>query len=341
MAVGELRQRIRDGRARRPRRRRATSSPGITKPGRPCSEIGPGTATPGNVITGMLAGFQPEPFAPRSPAPEPDAYSNNGSNGVPSYVAGHVGGTDQGTGTIKSERVSRCTTRHRLFDRPAALAGAAAKHVRARVLHGRTRGARQSRSGRVSAAPFERPAPDRRGEGGGEGGELGRASSPKPRLHRETGIATGRGIACVAYEGDNGYAAMVAEVEVDQDTGKITVKRIVVSNDCGPISNPDGLRNQIEGGALQGLSRALGEEVTWDDQKVTSVDWSTYHSLPLGFDCSESRSRAAQPPRQAGHRRRRNRPSRWSPPPSATRSSTPPARASGKFRSRRSASRPR
>jgi nicotinate dehydrogenase subunit B len=34
---------------------------------------------------------------------------------------------------------------------------------------------------------------------------------------------------------------------------------------------------------LQGLSRALGEEVTWDDHNVTSIDWKTYHSLPLGF----------------------------------------------------------
>ena len=37
-------------------------------------------------------------------------------------------------------------------------------------------------------------------------------------------MVTGRGIACVAYEGDNGYAALVAEVEVDQDAGKIKVK---------------------------------------------------------------------------------------------------------------------
>jgi nicotinate dehydrogenase subunit B len=88
----------------------------------------------------------------------------------------------------------------------------------------------------------------------------------------------------VAYEGENGYAAMVVEAEVDQGTGKVAVKRIVVSNDCGPISNPDGLRNQLEGGALQGMSRALGEEVTWDDEKITSFDWRTYHSLPLGFD---------------------------------------------------------
>jgi CO/xanthine dehydrogenase Mo-binding subunit len=91
-------------------------------------------------------------------------------------------------------------------------------------------------------------------------------------------------MSCVAYEGVNGYIAMVAEVAVDQDTGRITVKRLVVAQDCGPVSNPDGMRNQIEGGALQGLSRALGEEVTWDDQKVTSIDWRTYHSLPLGFD---------------------------------------------------------
>jgi CO/xanthine dehydrogenase Mo-binding subunit len=106
--------------------------------------------------------------------------------------------------------------------------------------------------------------------------------SPKPDATR-TGIAAGRGISCVVYEGDNGWIAMVAEVEVDQTSGRVTAKRLVVAQDCGPISNPDGMRNQLEGGALQGLSRALGEEVTWDDQKVTSVDWRTYRSLPLGF----------------------------------------------------------
>src|SRR4029077_1931158 len=106
--------------------------------------------------------------------------------------------------------------------------------------------------------------------------------SPKPGVGR-TGVASGRGVACVAYEGDNGYAAMVAELEVNQDTGQVNVKRLVVAQDCGPISNPDGMKNQLEGGALQGMSRALGEEVTWDDRKVTSVDWRTYRSLPLGF----------------------------------------------------------
>jgi CO/xanthine dehydrogenase Mo-binding subunit len=105
--------------------------------------------------------------------------------------------------------------------------------------------------------------------------------SPRPPGSR-TGLASGRGMSCVLYEGDNGYCAMVAEVEVNQGTGVIAVKRLVIAEDCGPISNPDGLRNQLEGGALHGLSRTLLEEVTWDNEKVTSVDWRTYHPLPVG-----------------------------------------------------------
>jgi nicotinate dehydrogenase subunit B len=50
-----------------------------------------------------------------------------------------------------------------------------------------------------------------------------------------------------------------------------------------PISNPEGLRNQIEGGVLQGTSRALGEEITWDHRKMTSIDWQTYKTLSLGI----------------------------------------------------------
>jgi nicotinate dehydrogenase subunit B len=72
-------------------------------------------------------------------------------------------------------------------------------------------------------------------------------------------------------------------VEVDQQSGTVQPRRFVVALDCGPISNPDGLRNQIEGGVLQGTSRALGEEITWDDRKVTSIDWQSYTTLPLGI----------------------------------------------------------
>jgi CO/xanthine dehydrogenase Mo-binding subunit len=110
-------------------------------------------------------------------------------------------------------------------------------------------------------------------------------SRPSPRsAPRRKGVASGRGIACVLYEGDNGYCAIVAEVDVNQDTGRILVKRLVIANDAGPISNPDGLRNQLEGGALHGVSRTLNEEVTWDDRKVTSIDWRTYRALPVGAE---------------------------------------------------------
>jgi CO/xanthine dehydrogenase Mo-binding subunit len=108
---------------------------------------------------------------------------------------------------------------------------------------------------------------------------------PSPRTGtRRSGVASGRGMSCVLYEGDNGYCAVVAEVDVNQDTGLISVKRLVIANDVGPISNPDGLRNQLEGGALHGLSRTLQEEVTWDDQKITSIDWRTYRPVPVGAD---------------------------------------------------------
>jgi nicotinate dehydrogenase subunit B len=107
--------------------------------------------------------------------------------------------------------------------------------------------------------------------------------SPTPSVGR-TGLVKGRGIACVAYEGENGYAALVAEVTVDMESGLVHPTRFVVALDCGPVSNPDGLRNQIEGGILQGTSRALVEEVTWDERRITSVDWETYNSLRLDYE---------------------------------------------------------
>ena len=91
-------------------------------------------------------------------------------------------------------------------------------------------------------------------------------------------------IACVAYEGGNGYAALIAHVDVHLQTGAVHPRRFVIALDCGPISNPDGLRNQIEGGILQGMSRSLVEEVTWNEKRVTSVDWETYNSLHLDYE---------------------------------------------------------
>ena len=69
------------------------------------------------------------------------------------------------------------------------------------------------------------------------------------------------------YEGDNGYCALVAEVDVDQRQRPHRRQTARRAQDCGPISSPDGMKNQIEGGALQGMSRAMGEAVTWDDRR--------------------------------------------------------------------------
>jgi len=239
----------------------------------------PGPNRPGNIITGLLLGFEPDAFNPRSPAPEPAAYNNN-SNGIPSYFAGYVGGKNQGTGTIAGERVLvhnlvspfwtgplRSPARLQNTFAHESFMDEIAAHVKADPVEYRLRHLSFQRLAECVRAAAKTANWDAR---------------PSPRA-RKSGVVSGRGVATVAYEGDNGYAAMVAEVEVDQDSGKITVKRMVIANDCGPISNPEGLRNQLEGGALQGMSRAMGEEVTWDAEKVTSVDWRTYHSLPIGF----------------------------------------------------------
>jgi CO/xanthine dehydrogenase Mo-binding subunit len=73
--------------------------------------------------------------------------------------------------------------------------------------------------------------------------------------------------------------ATVADVEVDKPTGKITVKRMTVAHDCGLIVNPDGLRNQIEGNTIQGVSLTLLEEVQFDGSGVKSLDWRSYPIL--------------------------------------------------------------
>jgi CO/xanthine dehydrogenase Mo-binding subunit len=90
-------------------------------------------------------------------------------------------------------------------------------------------------------------------------------------------IAKGRGIALTQRAAT--YVAAVAEVEVNKSTGEVAVKRIVCSHDCGLMINPDGVKNQVEGNIIQGVSRALYEEVTYNANGVTSLDWGTYPIL--------------------------------------------------------------
>jgi len=235
----------------------------------------PGANQPGNVLTGFLAGFEPAAFAPRSPAPEPTNFANN-SNATPSYYRG-------GTGTVSSVRVLTHNIPSPFFTGPLR----SPERLQNTFAH-------ESFMDEIAAAVAADPVAHRLKHlsdarlinvvnAAAKASNWDTRPSPKPG-NRRTGVASGRGISCVLYEGDNGYCAMVAELDVNQDSGVVTVRRLVIAEDCGPISNPDGLRNQLEGGALQGISRALLEEVTWDDSKVTSIDWRTYHPLFVGAD---------------------------------------------------------
>jgi len=240
----------------------------------------PGNNAPGNVASGLLLGFAPQAVQARAQAPDPQNF-DNGNNAVPAYVSGRVGGKNNGTGTVASERVLTHTVPSPFLTgplrSPARLQNAFAQEcfmdevaaqVKADPVQFRLRHLSDPRLKDVITDAAKQANWDAR-------------PSPKAGNPR-SGVASGRGMACVLYEGDNGYVALVAEVDVNQDTGAVRTKRIVVAQDVGPVSSPDGLRNQLEGGALQGLSRALGEEVTWDDQKITSVDWATYKTLYVG-----------------------------------------------------------
>ena len=241
----------------------------------------PGYDKPGNVISGMLLGYEPETPEP-GPAKPPTGKLRNQSNTVPEYFAGCVGGSCDGGGTIRRERALTHTVRSLFFTGPlrsplriqntfanecfmdelCALAKADPVEFRIRHLqNARTIGVLKAAA--KAAGWLARP-------------------SPQTGIPRG-GVVSGRGVACVAYEGQNGYAALVAHVDVNLDEGTVHPRRFVVALDCGPISNPDGLRNQSEGGILQGMSRSLVEEVTWDERRMKSIDWETYNSLHLDY----------------------------------------------------------
>lgn len=258
----------------------------VNKGGRPSAN------SPGNVVTGELVGFPAPTVNPSDTIPNPPANAgNNGSNFVPSYVRGAgTNGISRYLGTVGIERVIIHTVASPFFTGPlrspdrlqntfahesiidevAARVGADPVEYRLRHLNNVpvTEVISGERMKEVIRAAAQAANWDTR-------------PSPKPGNPR-TGVVTGRGIAGCLYEGNNGYCAVVAEVEVNQDTGEVVATRFFNSHDCGPITNPNGLMNQMEGGIYQGMSRALTEAVTWDSEKVTSIDWITYPVLTFG-----------------------------------------------------------
>jgi CO/xanthine dehydrogenase Mo-binding subunit len=243
----------------------------------------PSEAAPGNVITGALAGF-PAPVPTPSAATPPRTFSNN-SNTASNYVTGVVGSNPPGgTGTIASQQVLVHTIPSPYFTGPLrsperlqntfaneSFMDEIAVAVKADPVQFRLKHLSDQRLMAVLSAAAKAANWDTR-------------PSPKPG-NAKTGVVTGRGVSCVLYEGSNGYCALIAEVSVDQDAGTITVTKLTASQDSGPPSNPDGLRNQMEGGALQGMGRAMFEEVKWSDRAgiITSTDWVSYPVYQWGM----------------------------------------------------------
>ena len=129
----------------------------------------------------------------------------------------------------------------------------------------------------------------------------------------------GRGIGFARYKNASAYCAVIAAIEVDEE---IRVRRVCAAVDCGLVVNPDGVRNQIEGGVIQAISWTLKEAVTWDRERVTSrvLGDLSDPALRRGARCRSGAARLArQRPRSASANAPPDRPPRRSPTRCSTR----------------------
>jgi len=246
-------------------------------------------SAPGNGIPGYLAGFPTAQVIPSTTPPNnPTAY-NNGSNAVPSYVSGTVNGVSSGTGTIPSQRVLNRVVASPLWtawlrspDRlqhtfaHESFMDEIAASLQADPVQYRLRHLSDPRFINVVSTVAQKALWDTR--------PSPKADNPILRLFSGTRVVTGRGFSCVLYEGNDGYCATVAEVFVDEMTGVIKVTKVTAGIDTGPVINPNGLRNQMEGQVIQGISRTIYEEVKFDraSSSITSKDWVSYPVLKFG-----------------------------------------------------------
>jgi len=102
---------------------------------------------------------------------------------------------------------------------------------------------------------------------------------PAPRNEQKGDVAIGRGIAFRRHF--DTFIALIADVRVHRPTGKIEVARYLCAHDVGLMINPETLRHVIERQLVYGTSRAMFEEVRFDANMVTSVDWVTYPVLHM------------------------------------------------------------
>jgi len=211
-----------------------------------------GEETPGETLIGQFQGFKPVTTRNRIGTPDESyAFPNKRWNlhAVQPFIAT---GSPLRTAHLRLPTGSVVTFAAESFiDELAAAAGADPVQFRLRYLTDKHQiGLLKAVAEAATWETRPSPRPDARAQGGG--------------------VVKGRGIALRID------AAVVAEVEVNLETGKVRVTRFVCSHACGLIVNPDGLKNVIEGNLLHTMSRTLYEEVRFDRFKVTSTNWSSY-----------------------------------------------------------------
>ena len=95
--------------------------------------------------------------------------------------------------------------------------------------------------------------------------------------------APGRGFGIAGGTEKGGYIALCAEVEVDQPSRRVQIRRIAAAFECGAVVNPNGLRNQVEGAIIQGIGGALFEAIRFENGRITNPHFSQYR-LPRVSD---------------------------------------------------------
>ncbi len=100
------------------------------------------------------------------------------------------------------------------------------------------------------------------------------AARAKWKSEKQPGI--GHGVGFGRYKNTGAYCAAIAEIE---STEEISVRKLTLAVDVGEAINPDGVINQIEGGAIQAVSWVLKERVRFDRQRITSTNWTEYPIL--------------------------------------------------------------
>jgi CO/xanthine dehydrogenase Mo-binding subunit len=103
-----------------------------------------------------------------------------------------------------------------------------------------------------------------------------RSVAQRAKWKPEKIFGIGYGLGFARYKNTGAYCAVVAEVEGAED---ISVERLTIAVDVGEAVNPDGVINQIEGGAIQATSWVLKERVRFDRQRITSNSWTAYPIL--------------------------------------------------------------